>query len=162
MGAVPVMQWLLVAAFSHAIGYASDQLLYACNEVKKAATMSFCGGALSVLCALILVPNYGAMGLAAGLAITQFLVNCIWFTFTACQIANIAFFDLLSVLLNGLTWPMVVLIAELGLVWGISAYISPYWLLALGVISGAVYLGVWAFSIALPLYRSQSPAEIMD
>ncbi|HEU5352356.1 MAG TPA: oligosaccharide flippase family protein [Terracidiphilus sp.] len=161
-GAVPVMQWLLLAAFSHAMGYASDQLLYACGEVKKAATMSFCGGALSVLCALVLVPNYGAAGLAAGMAITQLLVNCVWFTQAACQISETSPFDLLGVILNGLTWPMVVLVSELGLVWGLSKYLSPTWLLVCGIVSGAVYLGVWAVSIALPLYRNQSPVELFD
>ncbi|HEV2215626.1 MAG TPA: oligosaccharide flippase family protein [Terracidiphilus sp.] len=160
--AVPVMQWLLLAAFSHAVGYASDQLLYACGEVKKAASISFCGGALSVLCALVLVPTYGATGLAAGVAITQLVVNCVWFTYEACRVAEASLADLISELLNGLLWPLVVLIAELGMVWGLSNYLSPNWLLVFAIASGVVYLGVWGFSIALPLYRSNATAEILD
>ena len=36
-GAAVVMQWLLIAAFSQAVAYSSDLLLYACGEVKSAA-----------------------------------------------------------------------------------------------------------------------------
>ncbi|HUX46089.1 MAG TPA: oligosaccharide flippase family protein [Terracidiphilus sp.] len=160
--ASPVMQWLLLAAFSHALGYASDQLLYACGEVKKAATMAFWGGALSVVFALLLVPRYGAAGLAAGMAVTQLFVNCVWFTRAACDISRTSPLTLVKAILNGLIWPAVVLVAEIGLIWGISLFLSTAWVLASAVLGGAVYLAVWAFSTAMPIYRRPLPAEIAD
>ena len=44
-GAALVMQWLLIAAFSHAISYSSDQLLYAGGEVKREPPGYPCGAA---------------------------------------------------------------------------------------------------------------------
>jgi len=151
-----VMQWLLLAAFSHALTYSSDLLLYASGKVKKAALISSCAGLASVVGALLLVSRYGAVGLAAGMAVTQLVINCGWFTVAACRLSGTSLWTLLKVVVDGLFWPVGVLAAEIGFIWSISPRLSSLWLVIAGIISGCVYMGLWGIYTALPLYRSQT------
>ena len=153
IGAAVVMRWLLLAALSHAIAYSSDQLLYACGQVKRATTISFCSGAISVASALLLVSHFGAAGLAAGLAIAQLLINCSWFTTAACRQCHISTSTLLRVLFSGLEWPLVFLTVGLVLIWSLSARLSLFWLLVDALITGTVYLALWSLRTALPIGR---------
>jgi len=150
-----VMQWLLLAALSYAFAYASDLLLYACGRVKKAAFIALWGGIISAASGLLLVPRYGAAGLAAGMAVTQLVVNCTWFTSEACKICRISQWILLREILDGLAWPVLVLCIEIVLIWSVSSYLRPHWLVLAAVLSGCVYLALWGARTALPLYRSQ-------
>ena len=59
-----VMQWLLLASLGHAILYSSDLLLYASGHFRKAAIISASGGIMTLGIALLLVPRYGAAGMA--------------------------------------------------------------------------------------------------
>lgn len=154
--AAAVMQWLLVAALSHAITYPSDQLLYACGEVKRAAIISFWSGAISVLAALLLVSRYGAAGLAAGMALSQLLINCTWFTAAACKLSGTSPAMLLRVLFGGLAWPLAALTVEMALIGVFASHLSSLWVLLAAVGSGLVYLALWSFHTALPLYRNQT------
>jgi O-antigen/teichoic acid export membrane protein len=155
LGAAVVMQWLLLAAFAHAIEYSSDQLLYACGQVRKAASISFWSGTVSVAGALLLVSRFGAAGLAAGMAITQLFMNCAWFTSAACKFSHTAPRTLLGVVFDGLTWPLIALAAEIGFIWAIWSHLSSLWLVIAAVVSGCVYLFLWGVFTALPLYRNQ-------
>jgi O-antigen/teichoic acid export membrane protein len=154
-GAALVMQWLLIAGLSHAIAYSSDQLLYACGEVRRAATITFWSGAASVAGALLLVSRFGAAGLAAGIALAQLLVNCSWFALAACRLAHIAPLKFLRVLFDGLAWPLAVLAAETGIVWSLSSRLSPLSLVIAAFLCGCFYMAIWGFYTALPLYRDQ-------
>ena len=159
-GAAPVMQWLLLAAFSHAIAYSSDLLLFACGQVKKAASISILAGVVSVASALLLVPRFGAIGLAAGLAVTQLVINCTLFTIAACKLSGTHLWTLIKVLFDGLTLPFIVLVAEVVLISTFSSHLSSLWVLIAAVISGCVYLGLWISMTALPLYRNQMETVI--
>ena len=154
-GATAVMQWLLLAAFSHAMSYPSDQLLYASGEVKEATKISFWSGAMSIVGALLLVSRFGAAGLAAGMALAQLLINCTWYTAAACKLSQISLTMLLRELARGMAWPLTALAAEIVLVQSISSHLSSAWLLIAGLTSGVLYLGLWGFCTALPLYRNQ-------
>jgi O-antigen/teichoic acid export membrane protein/GT2 family glycosyltransferase/peptidoglycan/xylan/chitin deacetylase (PgdA/CDA1 family) len=112
-GAALVMQWLLLAALSQALTYPSDLLLYACGEVKQAAKISVVSSAISILAALLLVSRYGAAGLAAGMAVTQLIFNCGWFTWAACRISVTSPAALLRAVFAGLQWPIAALAAEI-------------------------------------------------
>jgi O-antigen/teichoic acid export membrane protein len=152
-GAVVVMRWLFVAAFAHAIIYSSDLLLYACGDVKKAALISVWSVALSIASASLLISRFGAAGMAAGMALTQLLISCTWFTASACRRSQITGRTLLTAILSGLEWPLVVLCGEIVLLWIIASRVSSFWLLAAAIVSGTIYLAVWGWSTALPLYR---------
>lgn len=152
--AAVVMQWLLIGAFSQAVAYSSDLLLYACGEVKKAAQISLWSSALSIVAALLLVSRYGAVGMAAGLAVTQLIFNCGWFTVAACRIVNISFETLLRVLFEGLAWPLAALAGEILLARVLWPYLSAIWLVLLAFAGGLIYIGLWGLRTALPLYRS--------
>jgi O-antigen/teichoic acid export membrane protein len=155
-GAALAMQWLLIAGLSHAVAYSSDQLLYACGEVKRAATITFWSGAISVAGALLLISRFGAAGLAAGIALAQLLVNCSWFALAACRLAHIAPLKFLRVLFDGLAWPLAVLAADVGIVWSLSSRLSPLLLVIAAFICGCFYMGIWGFYTALPLCRNQT------
>lgn len=153
-GAALVMQWLLIGAFSQAIAYSSDLLLYSCGEVKKAAKISLWSSAVSVLSALLLVSHYGAAGLAAGMAISQLILNGGWFTLTACRLAGVSLSTLLRALFGGLTWPLALLAVELLLLSHFWSHLSAVWLVILALAGGLAYIALWGFRTALPLYRN--------
>jgi len=153
--AAAVLRWLLLAALSHALAYSSDLLLYACGQVKKAAWISGCAGVASVVAALLLVSRYGAVGLAAGMAITQLGVNCAWFTLAACKLSKTSPWTLLKTVLEGLFWPGAILAIEVALVWTIAPRLSPFWLVLSALICGGSYIALWGVRTAIPLYRGQ-------
>ncbi len=148
-----VMRWLLVAAFSHAIAYSSDLLLYACGEVKRAAKISVWSSTISILAALLLVSRYGAAGIAAGIALTQLLVNCGWYNVAACKLSHTSFISLLRELFDGMAWPLTAITLETIFIRSVSAYLSPAWQLTAAFAAGFIYLAIWGFRTALPLYR---------
>ncbi len=159
VGAAPAMQWLLLYSIARAVAYPSDELLYACGHARKSAVISMSGGIMSVACALLLIPRFGAMGLAAGMGISQLFVNCGWFTSAGCKLSQISPRTLLRCVSNGLLWPFAVMGAEVVIVWGVSSHLSPFWLVLAAFISGCIYLAIWGFRTALPLYINQ--AEIV-
>jgi O-antigen/teichoic acid export membrane protein len=150
-----VMRWLLLAALAYAFAYASDLLLYACGQVKKAALIALWSGIVSAVSGLLLVSRYGAAGLAAGAAVTQLVINCTWLTAAACRICQISPFALLKAVVNGLAWPALVLLIEIVVIWSVASYLAPLWLVLAAMLSGCVYLALWGARTALPLYRSQ-------
>lgn len=154
--AAVVMQWLLLAALAHAVVYSSDLLLYACSRIRKAAWISFAGGAISVTGATLLVSRYGAAGMAAALAITQILFGGGWFTLEACRLSHTPARLFFRTVVHGLAWPFFVMAAEIALILGIWRFLSSAWLVVAAVVSGCVYLGIWSWRTALPLYRSRT------
>ena len=152
-GAAMVMQWLLLAALSQALTYPSDLLLYACGRVKEAAKISVISSAISILAALLLVSRYGAVGLAAGMAVTQLIFNCGWFTWAACRVSGTSPSALLRALFAGLAWPLAALAAEILISRAIWTYLSSLWLVIVAAVAGLIYLALWGLYTALPLYR---------
>jgi O-antigen/teichoic acid export membrane protein len=151
-----VMQWLLLAAFSHAVAYPSDQLIYACGEVRYAAKITFWSGSISVVGGLLLVSRYGAAGLAAGMALAQLSVNCTWFTVAACRLSRTSFTALIGALFDGLGWPLALLALEIAAIAGLARYLSGLQTLVAAVVGGLLYLSLWTLRTALPLYRGQT------
>lgn len=155
MDATPVMQWLLLSAIAQAVAYPSDELLYACGQIKKVAAISISGGITSIVGALLLIPHYGAAGLAAAMAMAQLLINFGWFTLAGCKVLHISPWALLKEVSRGLRWPLVLLTAETALVSGLSSRLSPLWLVIAAFLCGCFYMVIWGFYTALPLYRNQ-------
>jgi O-antigen/teichoic acid export membrane protein len=154
--AAVVMKWLLLAALAHAVLYSSDLLLYACSQIQKAAWISFAGGVVSVAGATLLVSRYGAAGMASALAITQIFFGGGWFTLEACRLSHTPPGLFLRTVANGLAWPVFVMVAETALICSVWRFLSPPWLVVAAVLSGCVYLGIWSWQTALPLYHGHT------
>ena len=151
-----VMQYLLLGVISHAAGYSANQLLYASGQVKKATKIALWEYILSIACSLPLIARYGASGLAAGIAISQLCINFGWLTWAACEFSRTSLLAMVKFVMGGLSWPLVVLAAELLIISSISSHLSPPAVVIAALLSGCIYLGVWSIRMALSLYRSQS------
>jgi O-antigen/teichoic acid export membrane protein len=150
-----VMQWLLVAAFSFAIEHPSDLLLYGQGQVKVAGRMAIAESIANVVVSLVLASRYGAVGLAAGTAITHVIINVFWYTPTACRVLELSPLDLLKSSRQGLGWPVVLLLAEaIAMHSLVASGASAVTCVAVGVLLGLIYLLTWGFEVLLPLYRS--------
>jgi O-antigen/teichoic acid export membrane protein len=153
IGAAAVMQWLLLAAFSMAMECSSDLLLYACGEVKTAARIATFESVANVLVSLVLVFRYGAVGLAAGTAITYILINTFWYTPAACRAAGIRTSELVRAVMGGHAWPLLLLIVEIVIIRLVWSVLPPQGVLIVGVICGIAYLTVWGLRTAIPMWR---------
>ena len=153
-----VLRWFLIAALCQAISLPADNVLYACGELKRSALISVFSGASSVLAALLLVSRYGAAGLAAGLAITQLIFHCGWFTWAACRVADTTLAAFVRALSEGLAWPVAILVLEIVIARRLWSHMSPLGLVIFAVVAGVVYFLIWGLRTALPLYRSFNEA----
>jgi len=153
LAAAAVMQWLLLAALSLAMEYASDLLLYACGEVKTAARIAIFESVANVLVSLVLVFRYGAVGLAAGTAVTHILINAFWYTPAACAAAGIRVSALVKAAMGGQTWLLLLLFGEVVVIRLLWFALSPVWVLIAGVIGGVACMAVWWLRTAVPMWR---------
>lgn len=148
-----VLRWLLLAALCQAISLPADIVLYACGELKRSALISVFSGASSVLAALLLVSRYGAAGLAAGLAITQLIFHCGWFTWAACRVADTTLAAFVRALFEGLAWPVAILALEIVIARRVWSHLSSLDLVIVAVAACIVYYLIWGLRTALPLCR---------
>ncbi len=154
--AAPIMQWLLIATLSMAVQHISALLAYARGEVKMAARMAVIESAANVILSLLLVFRYGAVGLAAGTAITNIVINAFWYTPAACRAAGITASDVISVVLVEDTWMFLLLTAEAAII-GVTWYLlSPLAVLIVGIVLGVAHMTVWGVRTAIPRLRSAS------
>lgn len=155
IAAAQVLQILLFGVATHVTGYCSTQLLYACRQTKKAATISIWEYVVSLALAGALVPRYGAVGLAAGIAAGQILINCGWLTAAACRFSRTSGQMLLRYIIGGLPIPAVTLGAAMAVVWTFSKFLAPQWQLAADVSIGLVYFATWGSRTLLPAFRAE-------
>ncbi len=148
LGAAAVMQWLLLAAFSLAMEYPSDLLLYARGEIKTAAIISTCESLANVALSIVLVFRYGAVGLAAGTALTHILISALWYTPAACRAAGISATELLQAITRGHEWPMLLLAVELVVLGLARPSLTAWELLGVAAVCGIAYLMAWWFKAA--------------
>jgi O-antigen/teichoic acid export membrane protein len=153
IGAAAVMQWLLLATFSLAMEYSSDLLLYACGEIKTAARIATFESVANVAVSLMLVSHYGALGLAAGTAITHIVINVFWYTPAACRAAGIRTSELVREMIAGHAWPFVLLIMAVLIISLAWLTMPPVGVLIVAVISGIAYFAMWGIRTAIPMWR---------
>jgi O-antigen/teichoic acid export membrane protein len=153
IGAAVVTQWLLLAALSLAMEYSSDLLLYALGEVKTAARIATFESVANVVVSLALVFRYGAVGLAAGTAITHILINAFWYTPAACRAAGIRISELVRAVVGGQAWLLLLLSVEIVIIRLVWSALPPEGVLIVGMIGGVAYLAVWGLRTAIPMWR---------
>ena len=156
MDAAFAMRWLLLAVLAHAIAHASDLMLYACRRVRLASWISASGGAVTCVLALFLVPRYGAAGMGASLAVSMLISAFGWYTIQACRVSRTSAWALTASLVRGLGWPLLILAAEIFLIFRFRFEMSPLWTVIAATVSGGVYFLFWGLRTALPLYRNRA------
>ncbi|HEX8710738.1 MAG TPA: oligosaccharide flippase family protein [Terracidiphilus sp.] len=156
LAAAPVLQILLLGVATHVTGYCSNQLLYACREVKRASTIAIWEYLISLVLALVLIPRYGAVGLAVAMAIGQILINCGWLTRAACRLAHTSAQMLFRAIVSGLLIPAAILGAAVAVLWFASRFLATQWQLTFGIIAGGIYLAIWGSRTLLPAFRAES------
>ena len=148
-----VMQWLLLGSLAHAIVYSSDLLLWAAGHFRRVALISASGSIMTLAIAAMLMPRYGAIGMAFSMSVIQILFVCTLFTFQACKYARISFRLLASEMLRGLGMPTAIMACGICAVLAFRRHLSSPWIVLAGIGIGLSYLAVWGFRTALPLYR---------
>ncbi|MGB6192334.1 MAG: polysaccharide biosynthesis C-terminal domain-containing protein [Terracidiphilus sp.] len=153
--AAPVMRWLLLWIFAQCIAYPSDELLYACGQVRNSSLFSLITSATALIAALFLTPRYGAAGLAASIALAQLLAACPLFLSAGLRISGASPLRLLEAALPGMLFPAAVLLLAIALVFFFAKHLSPALLLLAATACGLLYFALWSRSVVLPLYRSR-------
>jgi O-antigen/teichoic acid export membrane protein len=156
VAAAPVLQILLLGVATHVTGYCSNQLLYACREIKRATTIAVWEYVISLVLAVLLIPRFGAVGLAAGIAIGQVLINCVWLTRAACSLSCATGQMLISAMFSGLLAPAAILGCVIAVIWFASHFLSPNWQVAGGVLAGCAYFAIWGSRTLWPAIRAES------
>lgn len=153
--ATPVMQWLLIAAFAHGVGYPSDELLYVLGKAGKSAQISLWTGVLGSAMALCLVPRFGIAGIAAGTALVRVGTHCWWFTRESARLTHSSMRSLLRFVVSGLLPPLLILTISSAMLLRAAGHMALLWIVASAVAIGAVSLAVWVYRTALPFVKSR-------
>lgn len=156
LAAAVAMRWLLIAVLAHSIAYSSDLMLYASGRFRRAAWINVAGGSLTCIGALLLVPKYGAAGMAVSLAVSQVVIDCGWFTMEACKISRTSARALLHSFMKGLGWPAFALAAQIFAILQFHSMLSPLWIVIAATFAGLLYFLLWGYRTALPLYRNRA------
>ncbi len=154
-GGAPIMCWLLVAMFSVALEAPSDMLLYAADQPKRAARVAMVESAATVLLGLLLLLRFGAVGLAAGIAIGHLLLNVLWYTPSACRVAGIPLRRLYLNALRGTQALIAVLVLLVMTVTWVSPMLSSPIVIAVAAGGGMLYMVLWLRQIIQPLRRAE-------
>lgn len=156
--AAAILQWLLVAMFSVALEAPSDMLLYAADQPRRAARIAMVESVANVALSLALLLRYGAVGLAAGTALSHLALNLCWFTPTACRVAGISVRELFARALRG-TYALIAVLALLaaGVAW-LTPSLPNATVVAITLAAGLLYQTLWLRQIVQPLRRREAYA----
>jgi O-antigen/teichoic acid export membrane protein len=164
MGAAPVLAWLLVSALSMAVALPSDMVLYSHGLIPKAARFSILQTAGKIGVAVALASRYGAIGVAAGVAIWHWSINLFVYLPAACRVAEMSPGELWrSTLIRkdrqvagdrraNLIQGVAFIICAALLASGMVVLKAPAMFVACVLVS-LVYAGIWAACTALPMWR---------
>jgi len=86
--AAPVLACLLVSALSIVVTLPSDLVLYSHGRIPQAARFSIVETLGKIAVALVLALRYGAVGVAAGVAVWHWCVNLFLYLPAACRVAE--------------------------------------------------------------------------
>jgi O-antigen/teichoic acid export membrane protein len=148
-----VMRWLLLASLAHAILYSSDLLLWSAGRYRRIALFSASGSMMTLALALVLVPRYGAAGVAISTAVVQALFVCTPTTLQACKLAHISLRCLATETTDGIKLPVAIMVLGIAMALVLGRNASPAWLVVAGILIGISYFVTLAVRTGLPLFR---------
>ena len=166
--AAPVLVWLLISSLSMVFMLPSDMVLYSHNQVPRVARLSVLQTLGKIGVALMLAGRYGAVGVAAGVALWHWCVNLLFYLPAACRVAEIRPSELWRTALgvntrsdrretasdrNGsLVQAAAFLAGVLGL-FSVSRVRSALELFVACVGVSILYFAIWTACTALPMWR---------
>ena len=154
-----VMRWLLLASFAQIVAYPSDELLYACKMVKTSAVIFVAIGVVAITAGSLLIPRYGAVGLAAGFAFARLAVGCGWLIAAGSKASRTAPGSVLKAAFRGVVGPLSALLLAIALVWRFKANLPAVAMVLSAIACGCLYLALWARFTAVPLFRERAEVE---
>jgi len=155
-GAAPVLVWLLVASLSQVLEFPSDLVLYTHDRIDKAARFSAVETVGKIGFALALVVPFGAVGVAAGAALSHWLVNLFCYLPEACRVADIRPRELWCAGLTGSARQGAAFVAGVAVLYGCSRYLPSAVVFAACLSVCALYAVIWLASTALPMWRASA------
>jgi len=178
LGAGPVLAWLLVSALSFVVMFPCDLVLYSHNRIPQAARFSLIETVGKIGLALLLAGRYGAVGVAAGVAIWHWCVNLSCYLPAACRVAEMRPWELWRAALTGTfrasggpersermanrlqVGAFVVSAAALA---GTTRHLAPAEVFAACGAVSLLYAATWMYCTAFPMWkraRTEAPAAL--
>ena len=161
--AAPVLAFLLISALSIVLVLPSDMVLYSHNRIGQAARLSIFDTLGKIAVALALAARYGAVGVAAGVAIWHLCMNLFGYLPAACKVAEISPLKLWRAALTTTLPPKTAHSTTLALgstyIAGVAALVVGMRLLSTSamfvacILISLLYAEVWIISIVLPMWR---------
>jgi len=156
----PVLACLLISSLSIIVMLPSDMVLYSHGQIRQAARFSIAETVGKVAVALLLAARFGAVGVAAGIALWHWCVNLFLYFPAACKVAKLQPAQLWAkTLWDGAGAKELVIVG--------CAYVAGLGVLTVGVrllptlgicvLFGAIsvlYCSAWAVYTALPMWRN--------
>lgn len=156
----PVLACLLISSLSIIVMLPSDMVLYSHGQIPQAARFSIAETMGKAALALVLAARFGAVGVAAGVALWHWCVNLFLYFPAACKIAKLR--------------PAQFWVKNLwegaparGLLIAVCAYVAGVAVLSIGVrllstlgicslfaVTSILYCSAWALWTALPMWRN--------
>lgn len=176
--AAPVLAWLLMSSLSMVVMLPSDMVLYSHNRIRKAALFSILQTLGKIALALALARQYGALGVAAGVAMWHWCVNLFCFLPAACRVAEMSPLELWRVALTGHSrehgtqragegranliqgGAFIFCAAALG---SGMKFLGPLEMFVACILISLLYAGIWASCTAMPMWkraRREAPAAL--
>jgi O-antigen/teichoic acid export membrane protein len=155
-GAAPVLVWLLLYAFSQVMELPCDMVLYSHERIRLAARFSVIETLGKIAFSLALVVPFGAVGVAAGIAIWHWCVNLFFYLPEACRVAEIRPWELWRAGLAGSARQGAAFVAGAAALYGCSRYLPAAGVFAACLAVCAVYAGIWLACTALPMWRASA------
>ena len=167
-GAAPVLAWLLMSSLSMVMALASDMVLYSHDQIRKAALFSILQTLGKIALALALARQYGALGVAVGIAVWHWSVNLFFFLPAACKVAELSQWELWRVALTGhsredgrqgagdrrgnLIQGGAFVLCAVALGSGMKV-LGTLEMFVACILTSLLYAGIWANCTALPMWR---------
>jgi O-antigen/teichoic acid export membrane protein len=165
--AAPVLAWLLVSSLSMVMMLPSDMVLYSHGHIKQAARFSVLQTLGKITVALALADRFGAVGVAAGVAIWHWCINLFFYLPAACRVAEMSPAELCRAALLGNRIPNMIqaavfVMCTIALAVGMKIFGSTQMFGAF-LLASLFYAAIWLYYTALPMRRrsrSEAPAAL--
>lgn len=157
----PVLAWLMISALAIILALPSDIVLYSHNRIRQAAQFSILETAGKIAIALALAVRYGAVGVAAGIAVWHWCVCLFFYLPAACRVAEMHPSEIWANAMAPDTRQNRTVPVVLGLTYtggALALFIAVQMLPTLDafaafIIVSLFYLAVWISFVARPMWR---------
>ncbi len=164
--AAPVLAWLLFSTLSMVVMLPSDLILYSHARIPQAVRFSVWETLGKIGLGLALAGRYGAVGVAAGIAVSHWCVNLFCYLPAACGVAGVRPWELCHTALTGNSsgerdqaqrtanriQGSVYVLSAVALAAGMRVLTSPEMFVAFVLIS-LLYMAIWANCTAFPMWK---------